>query len=148
MSNKRFLVVGVVALIVVGLLFMAGSAVYRSGWSQGHMMGRLTAGGDDGAGVPYVPYGPGYSGRGLGVSVCGAGPLLIAGLLLLLFFGIRFSSFRAWKMAGGPEGEHWAEHWRRHHRHHVPFGWWGGPPSEKEGEEAEPPAEDEEAGAE
>ena len=137
MSNKRLLILGLAALIVVGLLFIAGSTVYRSGWSQGYMMGRLAAGGDDGAGVPYMPYSPAYSGRGLGVSLCCAGPLLIAGLLFLLFFGIRFSSFRAWKMAGGPEGERWAEHWRRHHHHHVPFGWWAGPPSEKESGEAE-----------
>ena len=28
--------------------------------------------------------------------------------------------FRAWRMAGGPEGEHCARHWHRHHGHRHP----------------------------
>ena len=61
MSQKRITMVGLAALaalIVFGCLVVSGFAVYRSGQSQGYMMGRLSASGDDGAIAPYAPYLP------------------------------------------------------------------------------------------
>lgn len=39
-----------------------------------------------------------------------------------LILGIgRCLHFRAWRMAGGPEGEHWSKHWHPHHSHRHPW---------------------------
>jgi len=150
MFHKRFLAVAVVALIVLGLLFAAGSAIQRSAWSQGYMMGRLAAGGEDGAVAPYALYGPGYPG---GRSMCGLGPILTVGTLLVLLAVVgKFFRFRAWRKADGPEGErwarHWAEHWRRHHDHSSPWCWGDEKPSEKAPDKAEADAGNGEAAAE
>ena len=155
MSQKRITMVGLAALaalIVFGCLVIGGFAVYRSGQSQGYMMGRLSASGDDGAIAPYAPYGFGYPSRHSSFApfLCSAGLFV-----LLLVAAGKFFRFRAWKAAGGPEGERWARHWpfgkapSRHgaqdwHRRHgpmPPWCWgWEKPPEEK-AEEAEPDAE-------
>lgn len=134
MSQKRIptvALVGLAALIVIGLLIMGGSAIYRSGQSQGYMMGRLSAGGGDGAVAPYAPYGLGYPSRHFSFA-----PFLCsAGLFVLLLVGAaRFFRFRAWKAAGGPKDERWAAHWAEWHRRRgprPPWCWWEEPTEEK-----------------
>ncbi|OQY17966.1 MAG: hypothetical protein B6I35_13770 [Anaerolineaceae bacterium 4572_32.2] len=90
MSHKRFLTAGLATLLVVGLLIMGGTSIYRSGQSQGYMMGRLSAG-DDGAMAPYAPYYTGYPGRHFSAIpfLCSAGlfVLLLAGASLVLVGG-------------------------------------------------------------
>ena len=149
MSHKRFPMVALIALMVIGLLVVGGSAIQRSAWSQGYMMGRLSASGDDGGVVPYAPYG--YPGRHFDLSslLCGVGPLFTIGLLLLLLVGVgKMLHFRAWKQAGGPPGEGWAKHWHRHHGHMPPWCWDREEPSEGETEGTEPDAQTGDAGPE
>jgi hypothetical protein len=151
MSQKRFLAVALAGLIVIGLLIAGGAAIRRSAWTQGYMMGRLTAGADDGAAVPYGVYGFDYprSHSGFVSFLC------TAGLFVLLLIAVgKFFRFHAWKMAhwghkppegDWPKGERWARHWHWHHR--PP--WWGWKePAEEEAGEAESGAETGEAAAE
>ncbi len=148
MFHRRFAGAALTVLILVGLLVAGGSAIHRSGWTQGYMMGRLSAG--DEAAVPFMPYG--YPGRGFGLShsLCCVGPLLTIGLLfLLLIMAGKFFRFRAWKLADGPKGKDWAKHWHRHHGTKPPWHWWGwDESSEEESEAAAPEAETGDAEAE
>lgn len=136
MSQKRILTVGLV-VVVFGCLIVGGLAIYRSGQSQGYVMGRLSAGGDDGA---VAPYGFGYPSRRSSFA-----PFLCsAGLFVLLLVAIgKFFHFRAWKAAGGPKGEYWARRW-----HHGPMGPWCWGWKEPTEGKAEPDAETSEAEAE
>jgi hypothetical protein len=141
-SHGRFLVVALGVLLVIGLLIAGGSAIRRSAWSQGYMMGRLAAGGDDGEVVPYAPYG--YPGSHLRPSLflCGVGPLFAVGLLFLLLVGAgKFFRFRAWREAGGPQDEGWARHWHPPHGPMPPWCWGREKASEEQAEEAEPDVE-------
>jgi hypothetical protein len=142
MSKTRFLVVSLAALIIIGLLLLGGLAIHSIGWSQGYKVGQLAAGGEEGATVPYGPYGFGYSGL-----------FLTIGLLLLLLIVVgKFFRFWAWKMAWGPwmmahglKGQRWARHRAKHwHRPYGPMpSWcWGWEePSEEEAKKAESGAE-------
>lgn len=127
MSHRRFLGAGLALLIVIGLLAAGGTLLYRSGWSQGYLVGQLVAS-DDGTVAPFFP---GYPGRTGGVSslLCGAGLVV-----LLLVIGSKF--FRAWawtRDGGGPTGDGP----RRWHHHRPPWcGQWETPPQEK----SDPPA--------
>jgi len=148
MSHKRFLPVALTALIVIGLLIMGGSAIYRNGWSQGYMTGRLAAGGDDGAALPYAPYGLPGRYHGFSPFLCCLGPVFTVGLLFLLLIAVgKFFRFWAWKKADGPEGRNWAKHWSEHwHRHHGPMPpWCWEKPSPEEADEVKPDVESEEA---
>ena len=89
MSRKWFLVRAVAALIVIGLLtgllVVGGVMIYRTGWSQGYMV----AGGEDGATVPYTPFGFGHPAP--------FPTFFMIGLFLLLIVVIgRFFRFLAW----------------------------------------------------
>ena len=141
MSKAKFLVVSLAALIIIGLVILGGLAIHRTGWSQGYEVGQLAAGSEEGAAVPYGPYGFRYSGL-----------FLTIGLLLLLLIVVgKFFRFWAWKMAWGPsrmawgpwmmahgpKGERWARHWHRPHRPMPPWCWDWEEPSE---EKAEPDA--------
>ena len=137
MSKIRFLVAALAALIIIGLLILGGLTIHRIGWSQGYEVGQLAAGSEEGATVPYAPYGFGYSGL-----------FLTIGLLFLLLVVIgKFFRFWAWKMVGGPwrmahgpRGARWARHWHRPHGPMPPW-WWGWEePSEEKAEKAEPDA--------
>ena len=135
MSKIRFLVVPLAALIIIGLLLLGGLAIHSIGWSQGYKVGQLAAGSEEGATVPYGPYGFGYSGL-----------FLTIGLLLLLLIVVgKFFRFWAWKMAHGLKGQRWARHWARHW--HRPYGpmppwcWDWEEPSKEEARKAEPGAE-------
>jgi hypothetical protein len=145
MSKAKFLVVSLAALIIIGLVILGGLAIHRIGWSQGYKVGQLAAGSEEGAAVPYGPYGFGYSGL-----------FLTIGLLLLLLIVVgKFFRFWAWKMAWGPwkmarspwmiahglKGERWARHWHRPHGPMPPWCWGWEEPPEGEAEKAEPGAE-------
>lgn len=141
MTHRKSVGTIIVALVVIGLLFLIGSAVYRSGWSQGYMMGRLSSGGEEGAAMPFTPYAFGTP-RGHSFGKI----LLIGGLVVLGIMAFKFFRFHAWRTARGqrwPEqGEadhpqaHWAHHW------HGPMPpWWSGRPPQAEA----PPAPAEEA---
>ncbi len=101
MTPRRFPMLIVTALIVVGLLMLGGSMIQRSAWTQGYMMGQMAAKGGDNALVPYMAYGPGFGGAPwLGGLAC----LFTLGLLALaaMAFG-AFFRHRAWHGAGGPQ---------------------------------------------
>ena len=121
MYPRRFPMLIVTALIVIGLLMLGGSMIQRSAWTQGYMIGQMAAKGADGAIAPYLAYGNGFGGSPF---AGGFGCLLPLGLLVLAFFAIGgFFRHRAWHGAEGPQGgppESW--NWRWHQRHQ------GGPP--------------------
>lgn len=143
MSRKWFLVRAVAALIVIGLLtgllVAGGVMIYRTGWSQGYMV----AGGEDGATVPYAPFGFGHPAP--------FPTFFMVGLFLLLLVVIgrffRFLAWRAvggpWMMAGGPWGGRRARHWRRFcgpapHGPMPPWCWGWEKPSEEKSDKAGP----------
>jgi hypothetical protein len=117
------LLIGLAALLVVGLVFGAvGSGIesgQRDAWMEGYTMGRLTAAaGVEGAIAPMVPYaGPyamGYRGHGPGF---GGFLFLLLGAGALFFVGSRIAMrarWKAWAMQGqqgfgpgwGPGGMH------------------------------------------
>jgi len=137
MSHKRFLTAGLALLIIIGVVIMIGSAVYRSGWTQGYMMGSITANGDGaGAILPYARHG--YPGNSFGIPSF----LCSAGFFVLLFIAFaKFFRFRTLKMAGGPKGEHWARHreeWFKHHGPMPPWCWGSEKEDAKKVQEAEP----------
>ena len=141
MEHRRHWFGPLAALLILALIFGAGSAISRNAWSQGYMMGQLAAGNEGGLGMPYPPN---YGYRGFG----GIGPffgiLLVFGMIVLI--GSRFRRHH-WRMAGGYEPKEWeaarkwceakAKRWHEHSDHMPP--WWHGPaPEERTGEE--PPA--------
>lgn len=143
MYHRRFLGVALTVLIVIGLLIAGGSAIQRGAWTEGYMIGRLSAGGDDGTVIPYAPYGFGYPTRHFGFApfLCTAGLFV-----LLLVMAGKFFRFWAWKQAGGPEGEEWTKHWAKHWRgHHGPPWCWGEKEPAEKAKAAEPEAEIDEA---
>ena len=85
--SKKWIVWRVVAtLLLVGLLIAGGVAAYRAGWSQGYGAGQATAGGEEGATLPYPSPGWGRIGRPLAFM-----PFLFgAGLLFKLALGLVF----------------------------------------------------------
>ncbi len=144
MSKTWFVVRALAALIVIGLLIIGGFVIHRIGWSQGYVAGQLAAGSEEGAAAPYAPYGFGYPGRYFVFAPFpfGGGLFLAVGLIILLLIGIgRFFRFRAWRMAGGPQGQYWTGRWHRHHGPMPPWCWGWEKPSEESTEKPEPDAE-------
>ena len=121
MKSPRFFPAVLTVLVIVGLLWLGGSAIYRSGWSQGFVMGQLAAKGDGATALPYMAYGSGF-GPGLGSGVGFLGACLFAFFLFALAgLALKFIGFRRWAMTGHrnvpPDAEHiqrWAEHWSQH----------------------------------
>lgn len=138
MFRGRFLGALLALLLIIGLLGLAGSSIYRAGWTQGYFVGKVSdgagtvvvpeAGGPE-AGVPEsaapaagVPYNgpwqaPGFSRGGstfgwfLGGMVKFFLVLLAIGFVFKLFFGMLF-----WRKRG-----HWGKGYGwGHGRHH---GW-------------------------
>ena len=153
MFQRRFMFVALVGLIVLVLLFGAVSAGQRDAWTQGYMMGRLSAG-TDGANsaAPLLPYM--YGGQfGLHPFFGGFGLLLLIGGLFLFFGVARCFRFHAWGMHGGPwahgpEGQapsdqQQARGWGR--RGYGPPPWWHG--WEHPEEKSQPAPDEPESGA-
>ncbi|MCP4168322.1 MAG: hypothetical protein GY759_20855 [Chloroflexi bacterium] len=132
MYHRRF--PWLAALIVIGLILMAGSAIYNNAWSEGFIMGQLATG-QEGLILPQgamVQGGSSFFGNLLGMM----GIFLFFGFLLALV-GVAFKFFgiRKWATADGPEGEKWAKHW--HHHHGGPPPWRQGPWNPATGDEAQ-----------
>lgn len=112
--HPRFLSFAVIALLLIGLLALGGSAMQRNAWTQGYLMGQAAASGDGSASAALAPY-MAY-GHGLGGGLAGPGFGLLACLFplgLLAFLAFAFGGFfrhKAWR--GGPP-EHWRQQW--HH---------------------------------
>ena len=128
MFPRRFLIAGAVALVILGLVLSGNAAQQRDAWTQGFLVGRLSAGtSDSGSAAPLPPqvypgmgggYGP-YGGYGWG----GYGGAHFGGFGLLLLIGLGFVFFMVAgrifrRCAGGGWGHH--GYWR------GPYG--GNPP--------------------
>jgi hypothetical protein len=126
MFPKRFLIIGAVALLILGLFVLP--SVQRDAWMQGYLAGQL-ASQDGGKAAPIAPYlYPGYGGMGYGPHFGGFGALLGFLFLLFLIFGLgRFFMHWAWRnyrdyegrpgsdqSGEPPAGAAYGRHWRRH----------------------------------
>lgn len=119
MVRGRFILAGVLALVVLALIFGAVSNGQRDAWTQGYLVGRLTAVEGEGALataglLPYAAYGLPQRGPGFGGIL-----FLLLGAGAIFFIGSRFArmaQWRAWAAQQGitPEGQ--------------PTPPWGGPP--------------------
>jgi hypothetical protein len=148
MFPRRILIAGLVALVILGLVVSGNAAQQREAWTQGFLVGRLSAGSSgSGSAAPLPPevypglaggYGAyGYGGYGAGPHFGGFGFLLLIGLGLLFFmFAGRFLRHNAWRHHGGwgPYGggpsqgdpaKSEAEQGEKPWGAHGP--WWGGP---------------------
>jgi hypothetical protein len=149
MTEHKWFKPAVIAIVVIALIVMGASAIQRSAWSQGYMMGQLAAGGEEGAVAPYAPYYPGGRGFGYypghhGSFLGGIFKIVMVGFFVFLIF--KLLRRHAWKKAywhkyskmkgEGPPPEHWARHWQGH----MPPWFWG---EAKPEEEADQPAEEE-----
>ena len=118
MYPRRFLVMALVGLLIAGLLFAGIGSAQRSAWTQGYLMGRLSASGDGSKLPPPDPYL--YSGGYAGPHSGGLGVFFLIGLVLLALATLG-RLFRPWgwhhgepgNTPGGRQGEKWAPHWRR-----------------------------------
>jgi hypothetical protein len=157
MPRERFALIGLAALVVVGLIFVGVSsgisAGQRDAWMQGYTMGRLTAAaGAEGAAAPVVPnaaayavpYAVGYQPHGPGF---GGFFFLLLGAGALFFFISRMIMMARWRTwaamqggqhgwpQGGPQGGPQSD-W-----HHGPPPWmrgrWGCGPSGAQWEQAQ-----------
>lgn len=120
MDPRRFLIGGVVALLVLfGIFGAVNSSAKQDAYMQGYLMGRLSASGEGATGpvAPFMVPGYGYPG-GFGGPRFGGNPFGF--IFPLLFFGLvlfglsRLFRFAAWRRWGGPRG-------------YGPGGPWGGP---------------------
>jgi hypothetical protein len=125
MFRGRFLFKALFALIAIGVLVGAVSAIHRIAWWRGYRMAQWVAE-EEREPMPrlHVLPGPGLLRHrprlGLFSFVCGAGFLLKLALILLLLSLIgRLFRWHAWKPAHGPRGgwhRHWYGPWHWHHR--------------------------------
>jgi len=125
-------------LLIAGVLWAAGSAVYRAGWMQGYQTAALTAaassagqsGGQGAAPSPYLinPWMYGQGPWAFGPHLYGGGfgffpffPLIGIGffLILIFLFGGLFRKMAFNRWAGGPGPHRWSEEelraWRAQH---------------------------------
>ena len=110
MVRGRFLLIGIAAVVVLALIFGAVSNNQRDAWTQGYLIGRLTAVEGDAALAPVgaiAPYAYAYPQRGPGF---GGFLFLLLGIGGVLFIGSRFArmaQWRAWAAQQGmtPEGQ-------------------------------------------
>ncbi len=119
MVRGRFILIGIAAVVVLALIFGAVSNNQRDAWTQGYLVGRLTAVEGDSALAPVgaiAPYAYAYPQRGPGF---GGFLFLLLAIGGVIFIGSRFArmaQWRAWAAQQGmtPEGQ--------------PNAPWGGPP--------------------
>ena len=110
MVRGRLILAGVLALVVLALIFGAVSNGQRDAWTQGYLVGRLTAVEGDGALataglLPYAAYGMPPQGPGFGGFI-----FLLLGVGAVFFIGSRFArtaQWHAWAAQQGamPEGQ-------------------------------------------
>jgi hypothetical protein len=123
MDNRRWLMAGLVLLVVIALVSAIGGSIQRSAWNEGYLVGRLSANAQGGSTAPIDPYLYQYQGGGWGHAGFPGfgcfGFLLFLGLLFFLFIGPgRYFLWRAWRQGEGRGGPHFG-----HHGHRPP--WWG-----------------------
>lgn len=122
MNNRRFPVFLIILAVIV-LLFVGRSMGAQDAWTDGFIMGQLTAGAD-GATVAYAMQNGGRMGGGnpfLGFLAFGA--IFFGGIMLLKTLRFRAMGM----MADGPNHERWAErmkHWEGRHGHRPPWAFW------------------------
>ncbi|MFN2223464.1 MAG: hypothetical protein PVH65_09150 [Chloroflexota bacterium] len=113
MFRGRFFGFLFVLLLAVGLLGLAGSSIYRAGWTQGYFVGKVADGGASGETIVIAPDSAPHAGRGwspLG-SFFGTVVQCLLGLFLFgLFF--RFIGFLFWRGRG-----RWDKGWYKHGQH-------------------------------
>ncbi len=128
MFRGRIVWIGIAALVIIGLLMAGGQALQQNAWTQGYLIGRLTATSADGAAAaaPLVPYGYGYGypSRGPGF---GGFLFLLLGAGAIFFFFSRAARWRAWAMQAAATGEGfqgppWMHHRMRHSCHEQQAG--------------------------
>ncbi len=135
MFRGRFFGLLLAMLLVVGLLGLAGSSVYRAGWTQGYFVGKVADGGEAGATTVVSPEpAPGRAlGYGHGFSPAGS---FFGGMVKFFVFFIaigmffKFIGMLMWRK-GGHKGWHsgrgrhggWGKHghWGKHHDHTPPW---------------------------
>ena len=133
MVRGKFVLIGIAAVVVLALIFGAVSNNQRDAWTQGYLIGRLTAVEGDAALAPVgaiAPYAYAYPQRGPGF---GGFLFLLLGIGAVLFIGSRFArmaQWRAWAAQQGmtPEGQ--------------PMGWGCGGHHHRQQQQA-PPAQSE-----
>lgn len=128
MFRGRFLGLLFAALLVAGLLGLAGSSIYRAGWTDGYFLGKVSDGAAAGETTVITPdSAPGRSlhyGRGFSPASTFFGTVVKCFLFLFLiamFF--KFIGFLMWRK-GGHRG--WHKHggygrWRKHYGQTPPW---------------------------
>jgi hypothetical protein len=117
MFRGRFLGFLFIMLLVVGLLGLAGSSIYRAGWTQGYFIGKVSDGAAAGETVVVspdpAPSQPAHYGRGFSPvdSFFGTVVKCILALFLIGMF-FKFIGFLMWRGRGG-----WHREWHKHGRH-------------------------------
>lgn len=117
MFRGRFLGFLLFLALAAGLLGLAGSSIYRSGWTQGYFVGKVSDGAAAGETTVVTPdpapgrtvyYGTGFSPIG------GFFGTVVRCLLALFLFGIffRLAGLLFWRGHG-----RWDRGWHRHGRH-------------------------------
>ncbi len=128
MFYKRWIVIGLAALLLFGLVSAISGAGQREAWMEGYIAGRLSTGSDGGAALaPYMmpgsPFGPHYGGFGFGPGLFLGLAFLALGVFLL---SRRFHGGR-WSEGAAEFHQHMREEARRWHEQHR--GSWSGEPS-------------------
>ena len=112
-------------LLVVSLLGLAGSSIYRAGWTDGYFVGKVSDGGEAAAVTPEQAPGRAlHYGRGFSPADSFFGTVVKCFLILFLiamFF--KFIGFLMWRK-GGRSG--WHKHggygrWRKHYGQTPPW---------------------------
>jgi hypothetical protein len=138
MFRGRFFSFLLAMLLVVGLLGLAGSSIYRAGWTQGYFTGKISDGGEAGQTTVVTPdpapgrapvYGWGLSPGG---SFFGA---IVKVFLVIFLIGMffKFIGLLFWRKRGypggrggwgpdggcGPHGD--SRRWGKHYGHTPPW---------------------------
>jgi len=126
MFRGRFLGLLFAMLLVVGLLGLAGSSIYRAGWTQGYFVGKVSDGEAGETAVVTPDSAPGrtlHYGRGLSPVDTFFGTVVKCFLFLFLigmFF--KFIGLLMWRKGGHRGwGKHKHSHWAKHHGHTPPW---------------------------
>ena len=128
MFRGRFFGLLLAMLLVVGLLGLAGSSIYRAGWTQGYFIGKISDAGEDGQTTVVtpdpLPGRPAVYGWGLSPGGSFFGAIVKIFLFIFLigmffkFIGLLFWRKRGWHNHGHPGGR---GGWGGHHGHRPPW---------------------------
>ena len=107
MAQRRLVVGILVGLLILSVVSAWNASAQQDAWTQGYLIGRLSAGGDSNSAAALIPFlYPGFRGG------FGRAPFGFIFPLLFLVLGVilvsRFLRFRAWRHWGRPGAEPWA----------------------------------------